>query len=182
MEAAAGGRVCVAGEYSGGAERAAAVFDWPRNRRLERGDPVVADIAPRVAGYWGDSCKTLVVGGEPSDEQRRVLRAAQAGIDEARASLRPGITAAAFDAGVRRAVVAARGVDYAHHSGHGIGCSVHENPRLVPGDTTVLEAGMVIMVEPATYLPGVASARLEWMFLVTDDGNEVLSSFEHRIA
>jgi Xaa-Pro aminopeptidase len=79
-------------------------------------------------------------------------------------------------------VVAAGGVDYAHHSGHGIGCSVHENPRLVPGDTTVLEAGMVIMVEPATYLPGVASARLEWMFLVTDDGNEVLSSFEHRIA
>jgi Xaa-Pro aminopeptidase len=182
MEAAAGGRVCVAGEYSGGAERAAAVFDWPRNRRLERGDPVVADIAPRVAGYWGDSCNTLVVGGEPSDEQRRVLRAAQAGIDEAQASLRPGITAAAFDAGVRRAVVAAGGVDYAHHSGHGIGCSVHENPRLVPGDTTVLEAGMVIMVEPATYLPGVASARLEWMFLVTDDGNEVLSSFEHRIA
>jgi len=182
MEAAAGGRVCVAGEYSGGAERAAAVFDWPRNRRLEPGDPVVADIAPRVAGYWGDSCNTLVVGGEPSDEQRRVLRAAQAGIDEARASLRPGITAAAFDAGVRRAVAAAGGADYAHHSGHGIGCSVHENPRLVPGDTTVLEPGMVIMVEPATYLPGVASARLEWMFLVTDDGNEVLSSFEHRIA
>ena len=182
MEAAAGGRVCVAGELSGGVDRAAAVFDWPRNRRLEPGDPVVADIAPRVAGYWGDSCNTLVVGGEPSAEQERVLRAAHAGIDEARGSLRPGITAAAFDAGVRRAVVAAGGVDYAHHSGHGIGCSVHENPRLVPGDTTMLEPGMVIMVEPATYLPGVASARLEWMFLVTDGGGEVLSSFEHRIA
>ena len=182
MEAAAGGRVCVAGEYSAGADRAAAVFDWPRNEVLETGDPVVADIAPRVAGYWGDSCNTLVVGGAPSDEQQRVLHAAQAGIDEARAALRPGITAAAFDAGVRAAVVKAGGADYAHHSGHGIGCSVHENPRLVPGDTTVLEPGMVIMVEPATYVPGVASARLEWMFLVTDDGNEVLSSFEHRIA
>jgi Xaa-Pro aminopeptidase len=37
------------------------------------------------------------------------------------------------------------------------------------------------MVEPATYRPGVAAARLEWMFLVTDGGNEVLSGFEHRI-
>ena len=133
METAAGGRICVAGEYSSGVDRAPAVFDWPRNRKLEIGDPVVADIAPRVAGYWGDSCNTLVIGGEPSAEQRRVLAAAQAGIEKACESLRPGITAAEFDAGVRGAVVAAGGVDYVHHSGHGIGTSVHENPRLVPG-------------------------------------------------
>ena len=108
--------------------------------------------------------------------------AAQAGIEKACESLRPGITAAEFDAGVRAAVVAAGGVDYAHHSGHGIGTSVHENPRLVSGDHTVLQPGMVIMCEPATYLPGIASARLEWMFLVTETGNEVLTDFEHRIA
>ena len=36
--------------------------------------------------------------------------------------------------------------------------------------------------EPATYLPGIASARLEWMFLVTETGNEVLTDFEHRIS
>ena len=35
---------------------------------------------------------------------------------------------------MRAAVVAAGGVDYEHHSGHGIGTSVHENPRLVSGD------------------------------------------------
>ncbi len=181
METAAGGRICVAGEYSSGVDRTPAVFDWPRNRPLEVGDPVVADIAPRVAGYWGDSCNTLVIGGEPSAEQRRVLAAAQAGIEKACESLRPGITAAEFDAGVRAAVIAAGGVDYVHHSGHGIGTSVHENPRLVSGDHTVLQPGMVIMCEPATYLPGVASARLEWMFLVTETGNEVLTDFEHRI-
>lgn len=182
METAAGGRICVAGEYSSGVDRTPAVFDWPRNRKLEPGDPVVADIAPRVAGYWGDSCNTLVIGGEPSAEQTRVLAAARAGLEQACESLRPGITAAAFDAGVRGAVIAAGGVDYVHHSGHGIGTSVHENPRLVSGDHTVLVPGMVIMCEPATYLPGVASARLEWMFLITDTGNEVLTDFQHRIA
>jgi Xaa-Pro dipeptidase len=182
METLAGGRVCVAGEYSSGVDRAAAVFDWPRPRRLERGDPVVVDLAPRVAGYWGDSCNTLAVAGEVSADLRRVRAAAQAGIERACETLRPGITAAAFDAAIREAVVSAGGVDYPHHSGHGIGTSVHENPRLVPGDHTMLEPGMVIMVEPATYLPGIASARLEWMFLVTDTGNEVLTSFDHRLA
>ena len=182
MEAAVGGRICVAGEYSSGVDRTPAVFDWPRNRRLQPGDPVVVDIAPRVSGYWGDSCNTLVIGGEPSARQVRVRAAAQAGIEKACESLRPGITAAEFDAGVRAAVVAAGGVDYPHHSGHGIGASVHENPRLVPGDHTVLVPDMVIMCEPATYLPGVASARLEWMFLVTETGNEVLTNFQHRIA
>src|SRR4051794_2406254 len=79
MERAAGGRVCVAGEYSAGADRAAGVFDWPRNQPLAAGDPVVADLAPRVAGYWGDSCNTLVVGGEPSGEQRRGVAGARGG-------------------------------------------------------------------------------------------------------
>jgi Xaa-Pro aminopeptidase len=180
METEAGGRVCVVGELSAGRERAAGVFDWPRTVVLAEGDPVVADLAPRVAGYWGDSCNTVVVGGEPDTEQRRAIAAARAGIETACETLRPGITAGALDALVRGAVVAAGGVDYLHHSGHGIGTSVHENPRLVPGDPTVLEPGMVIMVEPATYRPGIAAARCEWMFLVTESGNEVLSAFEHR--
>jgi Xaa-Pro dipeptidase len=181
METLVGRRVCVAGEYSSGVDRTAAVFDWPGTRRLERGDPVIVDLAPRVAGYWGDSCNTLVVGAEASHALSAVHAAATAGIECACETLRPGITAAAFDAAVRRAVVAAGGGEYPHHSGHGIGASVHENPRLVPGDTTMLEPGMVIMVEPATYHAGVASARLEWMFLVTDAGNEVLTHFPHRL-
>lgn len=86
MEAAAGGRVCVTGELSAGRERAAALFDWPRNHLLAAGDPVVVDLAPRVAGYWGDSCNTLVVGGEPDAAQAAVLRAAHAGLETALAT------------------------------------------------------------------------------------------------
>jgi Xaa-Pro dipeptidase len=181
METAANARVCVTGEYSSG-PRAAAIFDWSRTRVLEDGDTVVCDLAPRVAGYWADGCNTLVVGGRPTAEIVRLLAACRSGIERAGEALRPGITAAAFDREVREAVVAAGGRAYDHHSGHSIGTSVHENPRLVPGDDTVLEAGMVIMVEPGSYIPGVGGTRLEWMFLVTEDGNEVVSNFEHRIA
>jgi Xaa-Pro aminopeptidase len=37
---------------------------------------------------------------------------------------------------------------------------------------------MVLMVEPSSYLPGVGGARREWMFLVTEGGNEVVSAFD----
>jgi Xaa-Pro aminopeptidase len=183
MEVSAGGRVCLAGELSAGHERTVAVFDWPRNRVLEQGDPVVVDLAPRVGGYWADGCNTLVVGGSPSPELARLLDGARRGLERAQETMRPGITAAELDAEVKRAVVdGGGGLDFAHHSGHGIGVAVHEAPRLVPGDDTVLQPGMVLMVEPASYRAGTGGARLEWMFLVTEDGNEVVSTFEHRVA
>ena len=53
MELAAGGRCCVAGECSSGPERTAALFDSPRARLLAEGDPVIADLAPRVARLLG---------------------------------------------------------------------------------------------------------------------------------
>jgi Xaa-Pro dipeptidase len=178
MELAAGGRCCIAGECSSGAERTNALFDWPRRRRLALGDPVIVDLAPRVGGYWGDSASTLVVGDAPEPALARLIAATRSGIERAREVLRPGLTASAFDAVVRAAVLAGGGTPYAHHSGHAIGVSVHENPRLVPADETVLEPGMVLMVEPSSYLPGVGGARTEWMFLVTETGNEVVSTFD----
>jgi Xaa-Pro aminopeptidase len=178
METEAGGRCCVAGECSSGPERTAALFDWPRTRRLEAGDPVIVDLAPRVGGYWADSARTLVVGDEPGRALARLIAGTRSGLERACEVLRPGLTASAFDAVVRRAVLDGGGTEYAHHSGHSIGVSVHEDPRLVPGDETTLEAGMVIMVEPSSYEPGVGGARSEWMFLVTEHGNEVISAFE----
>jgi Xaa-Pro aminopeptidase len=178
IEMAAGARCCVGGECSAGPERTAALFDWPRPHRLAEGDAVIVDLAPRVAGYWGDSASTLVVGGDPSPALARLIAGTRAGIERAAETLRPGIRANAFDALVRAAVIAGGGTPYAHHSGHSIGVSVHENPRLVPGDDTLLEPGMVIMVEPSSYQPGVGGARCEWMFLVGEDGSEVVSAFE----
>jgi Xaa-Pro dipeptidase len=181
METAAGGRCCVAGECSAGRERTAALFDWPRSNLLAEGDPVLVDLSPRVAGYWGDSASTVVVGGEPDPALARLIAGTRSGIERARELLRPGLAASAFDASVREAVIAGGGTAYAHHSGHGIGVSVHENPRLVPADDTPFEPGMVIMVEPSSYEPGVGGARCEWMFLVTESGNEVVSAFERPI-
>ena len=43
----------------------------------------------------------------------------------------------------------------------------------------MIREGMVLMLEPGAYEPGVGGVRLEWMYLVTATGNEVLSGFPH---
>jgi Xaa-Pro dipeptidase len=97
-----------------------------------------------------------------------------------RETLRPGVTVAEFDRTVR-AVFEGAGVSNPLHTGHGVGTGVHEWPRLVPDLDVALEEGMVLMIEPGAYDPEVGGVRLEWMYLVTATGNEVLSGFPHTL-
>jgi len=41
--------------------------------------------------------------------------------------------------------------NYPHHSGHGVGTIYHEEPRIVPYNSTRLLPGMVIALEPGIY-------------------------------
>ena len=179
MERAAGARLPVTGDLLTGVDRTARFTGWPVERVVGADDPIIFDLAPRHRGYWGDSCNTVHLG-TPSGAFDRMYTTVTRAFAHAADVLRPGLRAGAFDAEVR-GVVRADGYDYPHHTGHGIGTSVHEYPRLVPEETAVLEAGMVVMVEPGAYVPGVGGVRLEKMFLLTADGNECLSPFEHRL-
>jgi Xaa-Pro aminopeptidase len=169
IEREAGGRTpivadCVAGprtEETGGA---------PGSRPIGEGELVLADLVPRRDGYWGDSCSTFAVG-EPSALGRRHHAAARERLERVLAGVRPGAVAADLDA------IARDGLDYPHHSGHGLGADWHEEPRIVPGGRTVLEAGMVVAFEPGSYGEG-EGVRVEQVVLVTEDGCEALSGHE----
>lgn len=55
---------------------------------------------------------------------------------------------------------------FGHNTGHAIGIEVHEDPRFSPRDTTTLQLGMLLTVEPGIYLPGqgaCASKMLCWL-------------------
>lgn len=175
MEAEVGGRLAVAADLVSGRERTAAVGGWPTGRALGYGDPVLCDLAPRVAGYWGDSCTTHVVG-RASAELLRFHDVACRALERARDVIRAGRTAGEVDGEVR-GVIEAAGLRDPLHIGHGIGTSVHEHPRIVPGSSAVLQAGMVLMIEPGAYRDDVGGVRVEHMFLVTDAGCEDLSPF-----
>lgn len=175
MEHAAGARCPVTGDFLSGVERTAGMGGWPVGRILEPSDPVISDLAPRVGGYWGDSCGSFVLD-RPTERYLAMFEAARLALKTAGAEIRPGVGISALDAKLREAVNA-RGFHYPHHSGHSIGTSVLEYPRVVPFETATIQRDMVLMIEPGAYLPDVGGVRLEWMFRVTATGAEPMVPF-----
>jgi Xaa-Pro aminopeptidase len=177
MEAAGGGRMPLLADVVSG-PRTLDVGGPPGTRALAHGDPVLLDLVPRVAGLWGDSCATWIVGRPPTDAELARHALLCDALAAALAALRPGAVAGSVDAAARD-VIAAAGHDYPHHTGHGVGYAWHEEPRIVPGGRTVIEAGMVVALEPAVYADGVGM-RLEQVALVEAGGARVLSG--HALA
>jgi Xaa-Pro aminopeptidase len=160
---------CVAGARTGD------VGGPPAGYTLKAGDPVMLDFVPRLDNYWGDNCAVWFVG-EPAPELKKIYDIVRSALQAGTEAIRPGVKARDLDALLRNIVISAGYEPYPHHSGHGMGASYHEEPRIVPYNEMRLEAGMVLALEPGIYLPGVGGVRLENAFLVTPDGCEVLTT------
>jgi len=147
----------------------------PSGNVCGKGGVLVCDIAPRVDGYWGDSCSVLSVGDPPAGicDMHGVLREAMVlGLEAAS----PGVLASELD-GVIRDHVRHAGFECYQHSGHGLGVTKFERPVLSPANYEPLRKNMVITLEPAAFCEGVGGIRLEQMVHITDSGARLL--FDH---
>ena len=144
-------------------------------RVVEPGDAVVVDFGGRMRGYGSDTTRMYVVAEPPRGfvDAYRVLEAAQ---DAAVRSVRPGVGAASIDAAARTIIEnAGYGEAFIHRPGHGIGLDAHEQPYIVAGNETAIEAGMAFSIEPGIYLPGRWGMRIEDIVVATTDGVERLN-------
>jgi Xaa-Pro dipeptidase len=146
----------------------------PSDYELRQGDSLLVDVGVCYQGYWSDSCATYYVS-EATSEQRKTHQAVQEALELAISFCKPGTLACDIDKQVREHIRRAGFPDYPHHTGHGVGVSSHEEPRIVPYNQTLLEAGMVVMLEPAIYVPCKYAVRLEDAVLITNDGAELLT-------
>jgi Xaa-Pro aminopeptidase len=62
-----------------------------------------------------------------------------------------------------------------------VGLEIHEGPRLGARSEEILEAGMVVTVEPGIYLAGEVGIRIEDTVLVTQAGAEILTPVSKEI-
>ena len=146
----------------------------PSDRTLNRGDVVKIDTFVSVDSYLSDTGRAIVVG-EASPKHVDVWKRMQETLSDIHASIRPGVRAnEVWDAFVRS--FATRGMEPAiRFLGHGLGLSLHEEPFIAAHSTTVLEAGMVLAVEPI-YRDGDIGFHLEDNLIVTDDGVENMTT------
>ena len=146
------------------------------DRVLQAGDPVVVDIGGTTPeGYCSDCTRMYTLGAPPAEftDYFAVLHEAQLA---ACAQARPGVTAESVDAAARDVIAAAGyGDAFVHRTGHGIGVETHEEPYIVEGNATVLEAAMAFSIEPGIYLSGRHGARIEDIVVATPDGIERLN-------
>jgi Xaa-Pro aminopeptidase len=148
----------------------------PRDVPIPAGTLLVVDWGAQVGGYASDCTRTVATGElDPRDaEVYEVVRRAQ---EAALAAIRPGTSGRDADQ-VARDVIdrAGHAEHFGHGLGHGVGLEVHEGPRLSQRSDAVLEAGMVVTVEPGVYVPGAVGVRIEDLVVVRDGAPEVLTS------
>ncbi|MBE2182613.1 MAG: aminopeptidase P family protein [Anaerolineae bacterium] len=151
----------------------------PAKNVLHEGDSIIIDLSARHQGYWSDGCRVFYAN-EPTSEQKERHHFVENALDYAISLIKPGAKAKDVDAAVRAFVERGGYPVYPHHTGHSLGTGMHEEPRIVPYNDMTIEAGMVILLEPATYVFGESACRIEDGLIVQADGVEILSYFPRR--
>jgi Xaa-Pro aminopeptidase len=156
--------------------RAALPHARPTSSRLSESPLLLVDWGADVGGYKSDLTRVLTTG-KISPKLERVYRVVLMAQEQGIAAVRPGVTAHEVDAAARSVIEkAGYGKYFGHGLGHGIGLDIHEAPRLGVNQSLVLEAGMVVTIEPGVYLPEIGGVRIEDDVLVTKTGHELLTS------
>ncbi len=144
--------------------------------RLPRSGFLTLDFGVILKGYCSDMTRTVHFGAPKPverDAYERVLEAQQAAV----AAVGSGVSCGEVDEAARRVLRdAGLGEGFSHSTGHGVGLEIHEPPRIGAGQTTRLQPGMVVTIEPGIYLAGQFGIRIEDMVVVTRTEAEILTS------
>ena len=151
----------------------------PCDYRLKKGDTALFDFGTKFDRYCSDMTRTVFLGEPPA-----ILRRAYEVVKEAQLA---GIAEYHDGANAKDADLAARKIiddsefkgTFIHSFGHGIGMDVHQAISVSPKSEQILHAGNIVSAEPGIYIPGVGGIRIEDTVLITKNGCEILTDFDH---
>jgi Xaa-Pro dipeptidase len=122
------------------------VISPPSSEPLKAGDVLMLDTGATLAGYYCDFDRNFAFGhaDDPSRSAYETLfRATDAALEVAR----PGIRACDLYSAMAK-VIDQEGSDVGRY-GHGLGIQLTESPSIISFDETVMQAGMVMTLEPS---------------------------------
>ena len=128
-----------------------AVHGIPSDRPLRDGDLLKLDVTVAKDGFMADAAETVAVGAV-SEEAERLIECSRRAFEKAMLVARAGFRVSEIGRAVEREVRQAGFSVIRELGGHGIGRTIHEEPRIPnyadPKAQQVLTEGMVITVEP----------------------------------
>jgi len=146
-----------------------------KDRSLKKGDFVLCDFGCTMDGFCSDMTRTVCFGKPKTEHQKIyeiVFEAQKIGAE----TIKAGMKAKDIDKKVRD-FIEKNGFkeNFGHGTGHSVGLRIHENPALNKTDETVLQAGMVVTVEPGIYIPGIVGVRIEDMAVIGESSCEIIT-------
>jgi Xaa-Pro dipeptidase len=148
----------------------------PTNHQVRKGNMLWIDGGCAYRGYYSDFCRVAVMG-TPSEKQKAMYATTLQLTDLCINGIRPGVKASDI-AHMCAVELERQGLDLTFRAGrlgHGIGLMLTEPPHIANYDSTVLEPGMIITIEPG-FVTDYGVFQAEENVLVTTDGFEILST------
>ncbi len=155
--------------------------------QLRPNEPILIDYASLVNGYISDSARVFSLG----ELHEKFYRAHQVMLEVQEAVARkgkPGVRAKDLYAlAIKVIEKAGLSEGFMGHPqpvpfvGHGTGLEMDEWPVIGRGLDTIIEAGMVVSLEPKYVFPGEGVVGIENTFVVTAQGMEKLNRFPDEI-
>ncbi len=151
------------------------VINRPSDRVIENGDLLLLDTGSLYDGYSCDFDRNFAFG-HASDAAKTAydlaFRATEAGLKAAR----PGITTSELWSAMATVLESGRcSAQQIGRMGHGLGMQVTEWPSHMPEDHTVIQAGMVLTLEPGFVFGDGKMMLHEENIVIREDGAELLS-------
>jgi Xaa-Pro aminopeptidase len=150
------------------------VISPPGPTPLRAGDVLMLDTGATLKGYFCDFDRNFAISradDQSAAAHRTLFAATQAGL----AAARPGTTAAEVFEAMARVIAEAGGGGDIGRLGHGLGMQLTEPPSLAAFDETVLEAGMVLTLEPSLEIAPGAMMVHEENIVVRDGTPQLLT-------
>lgn len=153
----------------------------PMNVKLKKNTLILLDFGARINGYCADMTR-VVFFGKPTIEQTNAYTAVLTAQEKAVMLLKKGERSGSLlDQLTKESIQQSGFPPYQHSLGHGVGLDIHESPRLTVHKDMDLKSGMVVSVEPGTYIAGKFGIRIEDLVHIEKNRVNLLSTSDKSL-